>query len=61
MTVGFSAAQCSVAPLRSLLLTWWEQCGRHSIPWKLSPGGEPPAAGELLDPYKTWVAEAKRR
>ncbi|MBW0180929.1 MAG: A/G-specific adenine glycosylase [Vulcanococcus sp.] len=43
--------------LRSALLDWWEHYGRHTIPWKLRSAGEPPDRDELLDPYRTWVAE----
>ena len=43
--------------LRSALLDWWKINGRHTIPWKLRPAGEQPEAGDLLDPYGTWVAE----
>ena len=42
-----------VAALRPLLLSWWGQYGRHTIPWKRCADG----AGELLDPYPIWVAE----
>ena len=45
------------AVLRASLLSWWQQAGRHSIPWKLQPGGVPPAPGDLLDPYPIWTAE----
>ncbi|MEY3768170.1 MAG: A/G-specific adenine glycosylase, partial [Cyanobacteriota bacterium] len=43
--------------LRELLLSWWRQHGRHSIPWKLNPGGGPPEPSDSLDPYPIWVAE----
>ncbi|MFM7313786.1 MAG: hypothetical protein ACKO0M_11570 [Cyanobium sp.] len=43
--------------LRRLLLAWWEQHGRHAIPWKLRPDGSRPAEGEPIDPYGVVVAE----
>ena len=43
--------------LRTALLTWWQQQGRHWIPWKLRPDGSAAADGEALDPYPIWVAE----
>jgi A/G-specific adenine glycosylase len=43
--------------LRRLLLSWWQEHGRHTIPWKLHPDGRPPADGEALDPYGVLVAE----
>jgi A/G-specific adenine glycosylase len=43
--------------LRRLLLSWWQEHGRHTIPWKLHPNGRPPADGEGLDPYGVFVAE----
>jgi A/G-specific adenine glycosylase len=46
-----------VTELRFQLLRWWEQHGRHSIPWKLGPDGGLPRDGEPLDPYPIWVAE----
>jgi A/G-specific adenine glycosylase len=47
----------SVALLRESLLSWWSHAGRHRIPWKLTPAGELPRAGEALHPYPIWVAE----
>ncbi|MBD2422167.1 A/G-specific adenine glycosylase [Cyanobium sp. FACHB-13342] len=43
--------------LRQQLLSWWQEHGRHTIPWKLHPDGSPPADGEELDPYAIWCAE----
>ena len=43
--------------LQRALLSWWQQHGRHWIPWKLRADGNPPADGEPLDPYGIWVAE----
>ena len=46
-----------VADLRRRLLAWWDDHGRHAIPWKCRPDGGIPADGEPLDPYGVWVAE----
>ncbi|MFM8604978.1 MAG: 8-oxo-dGTP diphosphatase MutT [Cyanobium sp.] len=43
--------------LQHALVGWWQQHGRHQIPWKLRPDGTPPADGEELDPYGVFVAE----
>ena len=43
--------------LRHRLLSWWQEHGRHTIPWKLHPDGHPPVDGEGLDPYGVVVAE----
>ena len=43
--------------LATALLAWWELHGRGGIPWKLLPGGVPPAPGQDLDPYGIWIAE----
>ncbi len=43
--------------LRRQLLAWWQEHGRHTIPWKLRHDGSPAADGEALDPYGVWVAE----
>ena len=45
------------ALLRQQLLRWWQEHGRHDIPWKQAPGGERPAPEQQLDPYPIWVAE----
>ena len=49
--------QGGATPLRAQLLNWWQQNGRHAIPWKLRPDGSLPADGEELDPYGVFVAE----
>jgi A/G-specific adenine glycosylase len=52
------ASLTATAPqLRWLLLSWWGDHGRHTIPWKLRPDGGAPADGEELDPYGVFVAE----
>ena len=38
-------------PLCALLLAWWDEHGRHDIPWKQAN-----ASGQL-DPYGIWIAE----
>jgi len=47
----------TTSDLRSALLTWWQLCGRHDIPWKQDSQGCPAVDGEALDPYAIWVAE----
>jgi A/G-specific adenine glycosylase len=46
-----------IEPLRDSLLDWWEDHGRHDIPWKRHPDGSRPGPGEPLDPFGVWVAE----
>ena len=43
--------------LRQTLLSWWQEHGRHHIPWKPGVGAGFPPAGPWLDPYPIWVAE----
>jgi A/G-specific adenine glycosylase len=50
-----------VPELRQQLLAWWEDHGRHGIPWKLRADGGRPADGEELDPYPVLVAEVMLR
>ena len=38
-------------PLCALLLAWWDEHGRHDIPWKQATASGRP------DPYGIWVAE----
>ena len=45
------------AELRALLLGWWNDHGRHDIPWKRTFSGERPAPDQPLDPYPIWIAE----
>lgn len=49
--------EADAALLSTALLGWWERHGRGGIPWKLLPGGLPPASGQHLDPYGIWIAE----
>ncbi|MGB1775623.1 MAG: 8-oxo-dGTP diphosphatase MutT [Synechococcus sp.] len=44
-------------PDRAELLLWWEQHGRHSIPWKSKAAGGRPDPTDQLDPYPIWIAE----
>jgi A/G-specific adenine glycosylase len=46
-----------IPELRQLLLIWWAEHGRHTIPWKRTAAGRPAADAEPLDPYPIWVAE----
>ena len=43
--------------LSPLLLGWWNDHGRHDIPWKRTSSGERPAPDQPLDPYPIWIAE----
>jgi A/G-specific adenine glycosylase len=43
--------------LRAALLDWWEEHGRHWIPWKLRADGSQPEPGESLCALSTWIAE----
>ena len=43
--------------LSTALLAWWGCHGRRGMPWKLLPGGIPPAPEQELDPYGIWIAE----
>ncbi len=43
--------------MRQQLLAWWEQHGRHAIPWKQGASAGRPLPGEELDPYPIWIAE----
>lgn len=54
MSEGLSA---DTIALRQSLLDWWQQNGRHAIPWKLRPDGSLPVDGEELNPYAIYVAE----
>ena len=38
-------------PLCALLLAWWDEHGRHDIPWKQASASAQP------DPYGIWIAE----
>ncbi len=39
------------------MLTWFQDNGRHSIPWKLTAEGTVPTPNECLPVYPIWVAE----
>lgn len=54
------ALSAPISELSRLLLAWWQEHGRHTIPWKRQPDGSPAAAGEPLDPYPIWCAEVMR-
>ncbi len=47
----------SLIALRSELLDWFQENGRHWIPWKLRVNRTQPMPGEVIDPYPIWVAE----
>ena len=50
------ALELSAPQLRHGLLAWWEENGRHAIPWKLIRGRKP-ASREGLPCYGVMVAE----
>ncbi|WP_413678726.1 8-oxo-dGTP diphosphatase MutT [Prochlorococcus sp. MIT 0916] len=43
--------------LQKDLLNWFDDYGRHWIPWKLNSDGLPPENGEIISPYGIWIAE----
>ncbi len=43
--------------LRTKLLEWYAEKGRHWIPWKLKADGTSAGSGEAIDPYRIWIAE----
>ncbi len=43
--------------LRISLLNWFENHGRHFIPWKLKADGKSPNRLDILDVYPIWIAE----
>jgi A/G-specific adenine glycosylase len=47
----------NASDLRAALLDWWEEHGRHWIPWKLRADGSQPEPGESLCALSTWIAE----
>ena len=51
----------AVPELRRQLLAWWQQYGRHTIPWKRRRDGRPAAAADWLDPYGIWIAEVNQQ
>ncbi|MEB3331634.1 MAG: 8-oxo-dGTP diphosphatase MutT [Synechococcaceae cyanobacterium] len=57
MKPDLSGLSADAPELRIRLLAWWQQHGRHAIPWKLGPDGRPQADGEALDPFGVFVAE----
>ncbi|WP_320663663.1 8-oxo-dGTP diphosphatase MutT [Prochlorococcus sp. MIT 1223] len=42
---------------RASLLNWFDENGRHWIPWKLTLDGRIPHRGEKLPVYGIWIAE----
>ena len=50
-------SRAEATALRQALLAWWQDQGRHWIPWKRTPAGHPPDPGESLDPWPIWSAE----
>ena len=63
--LGFGKGMVCAEPLqmqvlRDALLGWWQEHGRHTIPWKLRRDGALLCPDEQLDPYAIWVAEVMR-
>jgi hypothetical protein len=49
-----------ISELSRLLLAWWQEHGRHTIPWKVGADGRPAADGKPLNPFPIWCAEVMR-
>ncbi|WP_320676005.1 A/G-specific adenine glycosylase [Prochlorococcus sp. MIT 1300] len=43
--------------LQRVIFTWFDDHGRHAIPWKLKADGCRPASGEIIGAYGVWIAE----
>ena len=46
-----------VEDIQKRLLLWFEEFGRHWIPWKLTLDGSLPEIGERISPYGIFIAE----
>jgi A/G-specific adenine glycosylase len=57
LEVNLSRLSALSPGLRLQLLAWWQEHGRHTIPWKRRVDGRPAADGEPLDPFAIWCAE----
>ena len=47
----------SVIDIQNSLLSWFIRKGRHWIPWKLNQNGALAEPGEVISPYRIWIAE----
>tara|TARA_Y100001968_G_C19406372_1_gene743881 strand:+ start:532 stop:1710 length:1179 start_codon:yes stop_codon:yes gene_type:complete len=47
----------SIKDIQDKLLEWFDENGRHNIPWKLKIDGTNPQSRELIYPYPIWIAE----
>tara|TARA_B100000579_G_scaffold285953_1_gene236994 strand:- start:1979 stop:3133 length:1155 start_codon:yes stop_codon:yes gene_type:complete len=47
----------SILDIQENLINWFDQNGRHWIPWKLKENGSIPKVGESISPYGIWIAE----
>ena len=45
--------------IQNSLLDWFQENGRHWIPWKLKEDGSIPKSREIISPYGIWIAEVK--
>jgi A/G-specific adenine glycosylase len=57
VSIELSVVAENASDLRAALLDWWEEHGRHWIPWKLRADGSQPEPGESLCALSTWIAE----
>lgn len=60
LDADLGALNAEIPKLRRLLLAWWQEHGRHTIPWKRRADGRPATDGEPLDPFAIWIAEVMR-
>ncbi len=56
-SLGVSLAPPQIHLLRNLLLSWFEENGRHNIPWKVKADSRRLNPGEAICPYGVWIAE----
>ena len=57
VSIELSVVAENASDLRAALLDWWEEHGRHWLPWKLRADGSQPEPGESLCALSTWIAE----
>ncbi len=47
----------SVDEIQNNILKWFQNNGRHWVPWKLTKDGSLVRSGEIISPYGIWIAE----
>ena len=47
----------SIYEIQTKLLDWFDENGRHWIPWKLNQNGTLVKPGQIISPYGIWIAE----